>query len=271
MPILQNIRQILTRKVTLPSPISRIVSVLGHPVRTAQRIGKATANLIANPMAPQNRRSASVLRIASAPLIASGVASRTSSTVSALGRGFTNVARFLAPSFTPKIVGTRALSYLGAVTAYRTAKALQTDNPNFQAFFPTAGQVAGSVAVGIFPPTALAGSLVGKGEKNLTDIGKSVSNVVGSFTPEANKWLDTWDFGRTTPLPDVSVQGPTYYAGSPTLTAPSSSTVVSVGGDSGGGQLGQVLLYSLLAGGLGYAIGRRRKKRKRYKGRKHRK
>lgn len=266
------VRRIANRIIYGPSKPTAYEQSISQSVagdRVTRRIGPpgSPARRAVNTLGP----TATALQVGAGPLVGAGVASR--GVMSSVGRGFATVGRYLAPSFTPSIIAKRGLAYLGLVEAFRGSRALQKTDPSFGDFFPTAGQLAGAPFVGIFPPSALLGGVLGKGQQEAVNLGKQFTEVYQSFMPQIQPLLPS---GLKPFIPDVEGEvnipsAPSYTGGTTevNLVAPPSSTVVSVGG-GGSDPYAQAILFSLLAGGsLGYLFGRRKRKRKRYKGRRH--
>lgn len=212
-------------------------------------------------------------RLASRGVTALSSASRGVTALSTLGRGLGTVARFLAPSFKPSVVIPRAVGYEALMTAYRGSKAIEKGElPTQQDIFK---DLVTAPFVGIFPPAALLGGLVGKGQKGIQTIGNQFSEIYQSFNPPGVSTSTSGEgfIYRIVNQPEINITtpgAPNYYGGETSFVAPSSSTSVTVAG--GGGDFGMLsfILAGGLGAGLGYLLGRKRK-RKRYKGARRRK
>jgi len=273
MAIIQAIKRFFKGPDSTPTRLEKKLSMSIDPRQYSRTTGRPTvygrAPLRGSPSEAVGR----IVKTAGPIVIPGGqFASRGVTALSTLGRGLGTVARFLAPSFKPAVVFPRALGYGALMTAYRGSKAIEKGE------FPSKKDILKDIAsapfVGIFPPSALLGGLVGKGEQGIQTMGNQFSELYQSFIPSG---VSTSTPGEGFNIPDyepeinITMPGaPSYYGGETSFVAPASSTSVTVAG--GGGDFGmlQFILAGGLGAGLGYLLGRKRK-RKRYKGRRRRK
>lgn len=216
---------------------------------------------------------------------------RAAGAISTTFKGLGKIAKFLTPSFNPRVVIPRALATAGVETAFTGARVLGGGK------LPTDKEVAKmgiySGISGIFPPAALAGYLYGKGKQKTLQgaqtLGQVYQNVKGNFTPVP---MTPMSSPKSTPffedilykpptfnvnLPSQNFEFPSSLVGStpvlPTGELPSASMggsfapSVQVGG--GGFDPSMLLLLAGGAGLLGYGLGKRGRKKKRAKRKKY--
>jgi len=256
--ILNTIKSVLTRKVTLPSPVAKFVRAVNHPIRTAENVAKKTLNFVANPTAPQNRNFATGFRVASTPVIATASFARG---LQSVGRASVNAvkssyARMYAPTSIKtlgKAIGATAVAGAG----FGLVKYGVSGNPRDLLAGPQA--FATLLGFRVAPIPAVFGGIQGGIER----VGDVATNVL--HPTQTIPQFELPDLSNV--FPQVSI--PSYTPGDFSFVAPASSTNVTIGGGGDNG-LQNILFAVLASGGFGYLFGRR-KRRKKYKARRRRK